>query len=205
MTKIVQFQRYPRDEKVMRMCPPIRKIQGKSALEVLTEFGNPNEVPINLETVLKNIGISALPMDFTDLESKLNKKNILGLVLSDDKNAVIYYSAADTPHRQQFTIAHELGHICTHLRVDTTDYPYIDWRIDGEDYSPTEKIANIFAGELLIPLHKLKEEYLALGSFRSKDLAKRFGVSVNVMEKRLDHLKISYYNEEGQAVTHGYE
>lgn len=142
-------------------------------------------------------------MDFTELEDKMNKGHILGLVLSNDKNAVIYYSAHDTVHRQRFTIAHELGHICRHLRVDTTDYPYIDWRIETQiDGNKTEENANVFAGELLIPLHKLKEEYLALGSYRSKDLAKRFGVSINVMEKRLDYLKISYYNKEGQAIIY---
>lgn len=190
------------------MCPPIKKIQGKNALQLIEEFGNSHEIPINLEDILHNIGISALPMDFYPLETKLNKGHILGLVLANDKNAVIYYGANDTPHRQRFTIAHELGHICQHLRVDTTDYPYIDWRIENNDAkqadtdSIREKEAHIFAGELLIPLDKLKEEYLAIGTYRSKDLAKRFGVSVHVMEARLDYLGISYYNNKGQAVIY---
>lgn len=202
MNNIIYFASYTKENGGAPMCPPIKKIQGKTAYEILNDYGNKNEIPINLEVILKNIGISALPMDFTYLEEKMNKGHILGLVLSNNKNAVIYYSAHDTSHRQRFTIAHELGHICKHLRVDTTDYPYIDWRIDKQINNTIEENANIFAGELLIPLHKLKEEYLALGSYRSKDLAKRFGVSVNVMEKRLDYLKISYYNNEGQAVIY---
>lgn len=182
------------------MCVPINKIHGKQAIEVLREFGSPNDIPIDLEKLLRKIGISALPMDFTSLEQKINKGHILGLVLSDNNNAVIYYSSKDSPNRQRFTIAHELGHICNHLRPDTNDYPYIDWRIEEESNNEIEKAANIFAGELLIPLHKLKEVYLSMFLPSSPDLALVFGTSVNVMEERLNHLGVSYYNKEGQVV-----
>lgn len=182
------------------MCIPINKIYRKTALDILKEFGNPNEIPINLYELLEKIGISALPMDFSVLEKKLNKGHILGLVLSTPKNAVIYYSENDTLNRQRFTIAHELGHICQHLKPDTNDYPYIDWRIEEEANNEIEKIANNFAGELLIPLHKLKEIYLSMSLPTSKDLANYFGVSINVMEERLKRLGVSYYNKEGQAI-----
>ncbi|MDE7446257.1 MAG: ImmA/IrrE family metallo-endopeptidase [Lachnospiraceae bacterium] len=188
----------------VRMCPPIDKIYKKSALEILEEFGTSNKIPIDLNALLKNIGISALPMDFSSLEKKLDKGHILGLVLSSEDNAVIYYSQNDTPNRQRFTIAHELGHICEHLRPDSNDYPYIDWRIEEEATSVEEIKANIFAGELLIPLHKLKEVYLSMSIPSSANLAALFGTSVNVMEKRLDYLCVSYYNKDGQAVVKQY-
>ena len=183
----------------VHMCLPINKIHGKTASEILQEFGG-NKFPLDLKELLTNIGISALPMDFTNLEKKLNKGHILGLVLTDKNNAVIYYSKNDSLNRQRFTIAHELGHICEHLRPDTKDYPYIDWRIEEEANDLKEINANIFAGELLIPLKELKKVYLSLKLPNSRDLAVAFGVSTNVMEERLNYLGVSYFNEKGVAV-----
>lgn len=37
----------------------------------------------------------------------------------------------------------------------------------------------------------------------SVELAEIFGTSVNVMEKRLEYLGVSYYNGKGQAITNG--
>lgn len=205
MNKIIKFDICVIRKGYKSMCTPIDKIYGKSALQVLNKFGDLNSIPINLPNLLKKIGISALPMDFSQLEQKLNKKHILGLVLTKKEDAVIYYSKKDTPNRQRFTIAHELGHICSHLKPDSTDYPYIDWRIEGEANNIEEQNANIFAGELLIPLPILKEVYLSLRFPSSKDLASIFGTSVNVMEERLNYLRVSYYNKEGRAVVNTYE
>lgn len=204
MNKIINLTVYSKEKGGGHMCVPINKIYGKSALQVLNEFGNINDVPINLSILLKKIGISALPMNFSKLEQKLNKGHILGLVLTTKKDAVIYYSEMDTPNRQRFTIAHELGHICSNLRPDSNDYPYIDWRIEEESNNEYEKTANIFAGELLIPLHSLKEVYLSMRFPSSKELAKVFGTSINVMEERLNYLGVSYYNKIGRAVVNTY-
>ena len=78
------------------------------------------------------------------------------------------------------------------LKPDSNDYPYIDWRIEEESENEREKKANIFAGELLIPLHLLKEIYLSMKFPSSKELANIFGTSINVMEKRLNYLHVSY-------------
>jgi len=67
MNKIVKFEFYFRKKGEEHMCIPINKIYGKSALQVLTEFGD-NDIPVNLSNLLYKIGISALPMDFTSLE-----------------------------------------------------------------------------------------------------------------------------------------
>ena len=205
MNNIIQFKKIVLKKDGSYMSKPIDKIYGKGATEILNEFGDPNTIPINLNKLLENIGISVLPMDFTNLEEKLNKGHILGLVLTTENNAVIYYSINDTTNRQRFTIAHELGHICSHLRPDSTDYPYIDWRIEEEANNCEEKKANIFAGELLIPLHKLKQEYLSLRFPSSKELASIFGTSINVMEERLNHLKVSYFDKNGKAVVNTYD
>lgn len=204
MNKIIKFKVQSAEEGGGHMCVPINKIYGKSALQVLDEFGDTNDIPINLSGLLKKIGISAMPMDFSKLEQELNKGHILGLVLTTKKDAVIYYSKNDTPNRQRFTIAHELGHICSHLKPYSNDYPYIDWRIEEESNNEREQAANIFAGELLIPLHSLKEIYLSMKFPSSKDLANIFGTSINVMEERLNYLCVSYYNKDGRAVVNAY-
>lgn len=204
MNKIIKFKVYSTEKGGGHMCVPINKIYGKSALQVLKEFGDTDDIPIDLSILLERIGISALPMDFSNLEQKLNKGHILGLVLTTKENAVIYYSEKDTPNRQRFTIAHELGHICSHLRPDSNDYPYIDWRIEEESNNKREQIANVFAGELLVPLHLLKEVYLSMKFPSSKDLANIFGTSINVMEERLNYLCVSYYNKDGRAVVNTY-
>lgn len=203
MNNIIYYNNYTKGKGGVSMCPPINRIYGKKPMDILKEYGDLKHLPINLTKLLEYIGISVLPMDFTDLEKSLNKGHILGLVLKDSKNAVIYYSSCDSINRQRFTIAHELGHICCHLIPDSNDYPYIDWRIEEEAENEKEKSANIFAGELLIPLSMLKEVYMSMTFPSSADLAKQFGTSINVMEERLNYLKISYYNREGQAIVNG--
>ena len=168
MNNIIYFNKYAKERGGVIMCPPINRIYGKSAMEILKEFDDSNNIQTNLTNILTNIGISALPLDFSELEKKLKKGHILGLVLKDDKNAVIYYSNKDSSNRQRFTIAHELGHICKHLVPDSSDYPYIDWRIEEESSNHKEMEANIFAGELLIPLPKLYAGHIVTGGYKSR-------------------------------------
>lgn len=70
MNNIINFNSYTSEKGGVHMCMPINKIYRKNALDVLNEFGNPNDVPINLNMLLEKIGISALPMDFSLLEKK---------------------------------------------------------------------------------------------------------------------------------------
>lgn len=137
------------------------------------------------------------------METKLQHCHILGLVSSDNKNAVIYYSANDTPYRQRFAIAHELGNICKNFQTKSNEYPSIDWSIEENAENEDEMAANIFAEELLIPLKKLKKAYMRMSYPSSASLAKEFGTSIHVMEKRLEHLKATYYNTDGKAVIYG--
>ncbi len=187
------------------MCRVLKSIQGKTADMILKEYGQDGSIPVNLNQLLLNIGISALPMDFTDLEKEVNcqQGDILGLVLSKEEKAAIYYKKDDTLNRQRFTIAHELAHCCLH--IVEYDKPHVEFRINDLQKDQHEKEADIFAGQLLIPLSKLHEVYLSLAVPSSITLASKFAVSINVMEARLDHLQISYFNKNGQAITYGNE
>lgn len=183
------------------MCKILKKIHNKTADELLKEYGVYDSIPIDLEKLSTEIGISVMPVDFTSLEKKINKHgDILGLVLTAGDNAAIFYRESDSLNRRRFTIAHELAHCCY---VDpSTKEPHIEYRIDESEKDEFERNMDIFAGELLIPLKKLKEIYLSLSVPSSRILAKKFQVSVKVMEARLNHLKISHYNNKGEAIVY---
>ena len=204
MGKVIQFNRYIHKEGV-NMCKVLKNIQGKTADEILREYGQDNSVPVNLNQLLLNIGISALPLDFTELETAIGsgQGDILGLVMAKGDKAAIFYKKDDTLNRQRFTIAHELAHCCLHSLADNE--PHIELRWNEQEKDAHEKEADIFAGKLLIPLNKLREVYMGLTVPSSVTLASKFAVSINVMEARLNYLKISYFNKDGQAVVYGNE
>lgn len=195
---VIKFSTYRKDDK---MCKTLEKIHGKTPDELLMEYGVYDTIPIDLESLVKSIGISVLPMNFTKLEKRLKRNDILGLVLTSGNDTAIFYRETDGINRIRFTIAHELAHCCN---IDpNNNEPHIEYRLDEKDKDADEKKMDIFAGELLIPFHKLKEEYMKMSLPNSVDLAKRFQVSVSVMEARLDYLRISYYSENMEPIFYG--
>lgn len=199
MGNIINF--YGRQKKVMDMCKILRKIHNKTADQLLKEYGVYNTLPIDLEKLAIGIGISVLPADFSEIEKKLDKKDILGMVRTDGDNAAIFYKQDTTENRLRFTVAHELAHCC-HIDPDNCKTPHIEYRIDENKKDETEKQMDIFAGELLMPLHKIKEVYMSLPVPSAVTMAKLFKVSVSVMEARLNYLKISHFNRKGEPVAY---
>ena len=207
---IICFEKYRRQNKALvlgsdRMCTVLKKIRNKSAIELLEEYGLDKTVPIDIEQLLRAIGISAIGKDFSELEKRLDKPkgSILGMLLSSGNNAAIFYRKDDSYNRRRFTIAHELAHAINH----SDNEPHIEYRMAEKEMeeNPVEKDANIVAGEILIPLPLLKREYLKLDIPSSTVLANIFKVSQNVMEARLKYLKIFYVNSEGEFITYGYK
>lgn len=207
---IICFEKYRRQNKALvlgsdRMCTVLKKIRNKSAIELLKEYGLDKTVPIDIEQLLRAIGISAIGKDFSELEKRLGKPkgSILGMLLSSGNNAAIFYRKDDSYNRRRFTIAHELAHAINH----SDNEPHIEYRMAEKEMeeNPVERDANIVAGEILIPLPLLKREYLKLDIPSSTVLANIFKVSQNVMEARLKYLKIFYVNSEGEFITYGYK
>ena len=207
---IICFEKYRRQNKALvlgsdRMCTVLKKIRNKSAIELLEEYGLDKTAPIDIEQLLRAIGISAIGKDFSELEKRLDKPkgSILGMLLSSGNNAAIFYRKDDSYNRRRFTIAHELAHAINH----SDNEPHIEYRMAEKEMeeNPVEKDANIVAGEILIPLPLLKREYLKLDIPSSTVLANIFKVSQNVMEARLKYLKIFYVNSEGEFITYGYK
>jgi hypothetical protein len=178
------------------MCMPLDKIRDKTADEILDLVGLSEEVPVRLEPILKYFGISSSPFDFTELENSSELKdivakrgNILGLIISKDDRAGIFYRGSDSVNRQRFTIAHELGHCAL---ADGLIEKFVEFRHDEVSSDEKEVLVNTFAGELLIPEKALLKLYEAMPVPYISLLAKVFAVSVNVMKERMKVLGLSY-------------
>jgi Zn-dependent peptidase ImmA (M78 family) len=110
-------------------------------------------------------------------------------------------NSANSPRRQRFTIAHELGHLDLHEgRQLTVDHSMrVDWRDEtsslGTDKQEVE--ANAFAASLLMPASLINRQIRVhlRGNHLTRDtliavLARDFDVSIEAMGYRLINLGI---------------
>ena len=146
-------------------------------------------IPINCNAICKGENISVKKTDLSKLEKDVGRK-ISGLIYVDkhtnDKQILI--NNLDIESRQNFTIAHELGHYFLHVD-DDDDGIIISFR--GLK-NQREKEADLFASELLMPEAFVKKEYAKLPFPTASYLANKFQVSVKAMRYRLDELGMRY-------------
>lgn len=175
-----------------------KNLNGKSSEDLITKFELDKMVPVKLDNVFKYCGIEVLPTDFKTYEeipeiSKIvdEKGLVLGAVAIKNNQINILYKKDDPPHRQRFTVAHELAHCCLNAYELATN-GHVDYRLDIEEAAEGEYAANVFAGELLIPNRTLDTLYKAIKKPKVEILAKIFDVSENVMRARLKYLKLPF-------------
>lgn len=155
--------------------------------------------------VLKDCWITEPPVDLKAILDKkryeyLEVDNFLDNIdaLFIENYGVLYFAVNSRhhPHRQRFSLAHELGHI---LLNHSLDYYEEDISLDNpptvKAHTSTEKAfeteANTFAGELLVPLEMLKKEFNETTDIAV--LAKKFFVSQQVMGIAIsNHMKSLY-------------
>lgn len=133
--------------------------------------------PVDLERVVVYLGFEYHPVNFPNGVDAL-------LLTTTDGRKLAGVNASHHPHRQRFSLAHEighrlLGHEVSYYRADISiDHPptSIDHRNEAKHL---ETEANIFAGELLVPLEMLKSAYVRVQDLES--LAKVFIVSTQVI------------------------
>ena len=154
------------------------------ASDLLNSFDYKN-LPIDPSIIAKKLGIKVLDCAFED-------ENVSGYYDFDEKT--IYVNRNEFVKRQQFTIAHELGHALLHEDwVKSSDYTclYRDQLV-----KPTNDVkeleANEFAGHLLAPsfiLDKYYKELKESPSYLHEDLIQKisdvFFVSIPVIKIRL--------------------
>ncbi len=180
-----------RKPKLKKRNMKVEDLYNRTEEWVLKASRQDDNVPVDLSKILKTFDIIARPMDFSNIERRLigdlKDAKILGALVPNGDDVAIFYSDKHEKdsHRYRFTIAHEIAHCC--LQGKNT---HIEFRIDGIELDETEKLANTFAGALLIPESMLEKimDRLILPSLHT--LADIFEVSENVMRARLKHLDV---------------
>ena len=123
------------------------------AAQVLADKGVGSRLPVSLEAL-----VADEPVDLTYYDSARRTEGRIELV---DGRAAIFVNTrgrgADHP-RSRFTCAHEIGHFYQHRRLLRAK-PFHDSHIDLESKAQTEREANEFASEVLLPSKILRERF----------------------------------------------
>jgi Zn-dependent peptidase ImmA (M78 family) len=163
------------------------------------------------EEILRSSGTYRVPVPIERVAQYLNLittatalgDDISGLLLVENKKAVIGYNSTHALVRQRFTLAHEIGHFVLHVKESSQSRLFIDkyvvYRRDensskGNDQEEVE--ANAFAASLLMPARLVRSEIKRLDlDLDDEDdlytLADRFTVSAGAMSNRLVNLELS--------------
>ena len=144
--------------------------------------------PVDLLRILTAHGIGYEEVDdFPD--------TVDALFIEDGAKVYAAVNARQHLHRQRFSLAHELGHYFLHRDGMPEDAVTIDSPPTGEDEigaptkSPAEIEADLFAGELLVPLEMLKAHV----SKGIPELSKIFVVSEQVISIAISrHMRALY-------------
>lgn len=149
---------------------------------------------IDVDSIADHYNINITYQDFDDDSS--------GLLLIQNGKAIIAINIDNSPNRQRFTIAHELGHYFLHannkendLFIDQTLYHRNDKSSHGTYKQEIQ--ANKFAAALLMPEEMIKEviENEELDLSDDLDLlllSNKFKVSEKAMSYRLGNLGLSW-------------
>ena len=171
-----------------------RKLIRKTAIELL----NANKVkkpPVPIELIATRLGATIIEEPAED--------ELSGFLLRDRRKNKIIIGVNENHHknRRRFTIAHECGHLLLHdgeeLHVDKRWSGYEVKMRDTQSSTGTsidEMEANLFAAELLMPIHLLDidlAKYLPL-SIDDEDqigeIAAKYEVSAQALTLRLTYL-----------------
>jgi Zn-dependent peptidase ImmA (M78 family) len=130
--------------------------------------------------LLADIGINTPPILIRDVINYIKKQRDLSIypwAFGDDTDGIqvskgdavaIGYNESQHPHRQRFTVAHEVGH----LLLGHTEKNFV---LDLKSKKPEEVEANQFAAELLMPLDMVKKD--VQNRIAAKDMASKYNVS----------------------------
>ena len=146
--------------------------------------------PVDVEAVATALGLTLVRDDLG--------VGVSGLLVSHQGAASVCVHAADHPHRQRFTIAHEIGHFVLRHQFARGEHVHVDRGIVVSQRGPhsasgvdrKEVEANQFAACLLMPADLVTQEVAACGESPLVDsqvsaLASTFDVSEQAMTIRL--------------------
>jgi|HubBroStandDraft_1064217.scaffolds.fasta_scaffold00065_2 Zn-dependent peptidase ImmA (M78 family) len=131
--------------------------------------------------IAESYGVTVIFAKFAEKFSKVSGFLDLG-------NNTIYVNGHDTPNRQTFTIAHELGHAQLHSSLFQKYPQYYQVLMRGPIGSASnalEKEANCFAANLLVPSQLLEKFYKVA---TPRELSRLFIVSEDIIRWRIQNL-----------------
>lgn len=136
-----------------------------------------SEPPVDTDAIAQELGLTIFEMKMPD---KL--KNVAGFLDYEEMEIVV--NQDDHKVKQNFTVAHEIGHFVLHKDQIENNPGIYKALLRSEQYDGNEefeKQANAFAVELLAPKYLLKKySYLPINT-----LAKLFGVSPKLIGFRM--------------------
>src|ERR1700730_2577866 len=168
----------------------IRRRRVESLIEELLDRYDITEAPVPVEQIAKAEGARIFYQSLED--------DVSGFLYRDQTQTVIGVNTHHAPVRQNFTTAHELGHLLLHdqeqLHIDHAFRVRLRDGVSSQGTDDDEREANFFAASLLMPRRFLEddlqaEEYINLldDDFLS-DLASKYGVSTQALVNRLKNL-----------------
>lgn len=191
-------------------APFITQEQAWAAADrIRSEHWPSNTLPVDVEKILMQVGLRL------DLISSLKSAGDVDALLTGDLTRIIVdleeYRDDRMENRMRFSIAHELGHFILHHALyekihfaSVEDWIEVVQAIPEDQYSFIELHANEFAGRLLVPLDRLKQEFSQAVNKAKKagfmeweksgnvgmeyiasSICRVFGVSSDVIEKRI--------------------
>jgi Zn-dependent peptidase ImmA (M78 family) len=174
--------------------PPRETIEQK-AQSLLDELAI-TTFPVPVDRIARELGAQ---MRFQPLDEELS-----GMVYIKDNIPIIGVNALHHPHRQRFTISHEIAHLRMHremisnaVHVDKT-FDVAMLRRDSKSAQGTERIeieANQFAAALLIPLKYLTSVLTTASSDIDderplEEWARKFKVSKAMLHYRIRNVTL---------------
>lgn len=123
--------------------------------------------------------------------------DLSGFLFRDRNEAVIGVNTHQARVRQNFTIAHELGHLLLHdrheqLHVDRKFSVRLRSVVSSQGIDEAEMEANYFAAELLMPAHFIEADVQSLmddnADLAIQKLSEKYNVSREAMSIRLSAL-----------------
>ena len=179
------------------------------------QYWQGKDVPVDILAIAE----FDLDMEILPVHSMREDADVDALLLGDMKTIAVdtkLYMDDRMQNRMRFSVAHEIGHKELHagLYRETCVSSVNEWihwmqAIPEDQYSWIEQHANEFAGRLLVPRPRLKDELAgALGKakragftnwdasgdaareYMANSICRVFGVSSQVIEKRIEREKL---------------
>jgi len=151
------------------------------AEEVLATYWPEGTFPIDPVVLARRLSLEVYSAELGD--------DVFGMLVGDEGNSAVIYVDRDQPEkRMRFTVAHEIGHFLDrNARIDD-DVAFVDRRSDEDRGAPDEVWANEVAGNLLMPVERVRT---LLEEGKSElEMATYFGVSLPALRYRRQVLSL---------------